>query len=57
MSAMTLLRVYPQNRGWCIQDTVELLTGLTDHGKTWVTILYKCIVIVLLKKSIHENRR
>ena len=58
---MTILRVYPQNRGWCIQDSVELLTkvsndiltGLTDHGNTWVTIFYK--FIVLLKKIIHKN--
>ena len=30
-----------------------ILTGLTDQGNTWVTIFYKCIV--LLKKLIHKK--
>ena len=52
--------LYPLNRGWCIQDTVELkqvsigiLIGLTDPGKTWVTNYYK--LIVLSKKVLYEK--
>ena len=49
-----------QGRSWCIQDTVEfnkvsngILTGLTNQGKTCVTIFYK--LSVLLKKIINDN--
>ena len=66
---VTLLRVHPQNRGWCIQDTVEIqqngqmtfpyaqqTTGRQGNKLVVTNWLLYYKLVVLLKKFVREKR-